>query len=115
MNYTKKQIRELSALYNINLNTLLSQQKNGKQAVDLVVIKNICIDKEVTLEQFLKLFKEKTLTNRIIEAGQKPYSALSSLELEMLSIENENGYFIDETLYENRKLIEEIRKKWWTS
>ena len=56
MKYTKQQIRELSTLYNINLNTLLSQQKHGKQAVDLVVIKKICTDESVTLEQFNKAF-----------------------------------------------------------
>ena len=95
MSYTKNQIRELSALYNINLNTLLSQQKNGKQAVDLVVIKNICTDKKVTLEQFLKLFEDKTLTDRIKE-----------LELSILEYENENERFF-------RELISKIRKYWW--
>lgn len=113
MNYTKKEIRELSELYNININTLLSQQKKGKQAVDLIIIKRIATDKKLTLEQFLKLFEEKTLTDKIKELSKKPYSSTLPLELAMLEHENENGYFIDEQLYENRRLIAKIRKDWW--
>ena len=115
VNYKKKELEELSALYNIPLNTLLSQQKKGKQAIDTLVIKNIVSEREVSIEQFLKLFEEDGIARRLEEIEKEPYSSISPLKLAIIEMENENSIFIDDTLLKNRDKIESIRKTWWSA
>jgi len=55
MPYKKNELRELSTLYNlnININTLISRnQSKGKIGVDLLVISKICETKKISLKEF---------------------------------------------------------------
>lgn len=114
MNYTKQQLEKLEEEYGIKASTLSSAQQNhNKHFVDLKIIREVCINRKITLEQFLKLFEETSLTKKIEELGAEPYSSTSPLQLAILESENENGLVIDETLYKNRELIAKIRKYWW--
>jgi len=117
MKYKKEELKKLEHRYGILGNTLSSkQQKYGMVEVDTSIIKKICRDKNISLKQFLELFEENnSIAKRLNELEIEPYDSISPLKLAILEMENENSIFIDNSLFENREKIEEIRKMWWNA
>ena len=111
--YKAKELKEMSEKYDIPFSTLKNKQKLGKQAVDAIVIAKIVKDKEVSLEEFLKLF-DHSIAKQLEQIREEPYHPLiSPLKLSLIEIENENSLFIDDQMFKNRDTIEQIRNKWW--
>jgi len=117
MKYKSEQLKKLESKYGIPKNTLSSkQQAYGAIEVDTSIIKKICMDRKISLKQFLELFEENnSIAKRLNELEIEPYGSISPLKLALLEIENENSLFVDNSLFENRKKIEAIRKMWWSA
>jgi len=114
--YTKKEIEGLEKKFPnlLNFDSLYKNYRNKPLQLEAKVISALTKEREVTLEQFLTLIEPKsTIRKQLEDIKKEPYSSNSPLKLALLEIENEKSSFINDELFENRELIQQIRDGWW--